>query len=288
MEVLVVAIDADRRRDDLAGRQRRTVVDGHDADAVDHHLLVGIQRVGRLDRAADDHGVESLVLVQLVLPVDERLELLGSAGFEAIDRVFGHHREQGGVDRVDAFADDRPLPSALAPHRLVVRADLLAAQEPPRVLEIVAAHDLAQRLARQQRLAVAGIDIADLALRHRDQRRFVNAVLPPPQAEMQPTTQDLGLKPCLAVQSDDSPFRHRPFHRPQLFDDADPVVGDITHTRKLGCNRHDQKRGHDPEHARRECPRARPEAASQPSELIAPDRDATCSTNSEPTAMTSQ
>ena len=36
VEVLVVAVDPDRRGDDLAGRQRRTVVHRHDPHAVDH------------------------------------------------------------------------------------------------------------------------------------------------------------------------------------------------------------------------------------------------------------
>ena len=76
VEELVVAVGAHGRGDDLAGGQRRAVVDRDDAHAVDHHLLVGIERVGGLDRAADDHRVEAVELGQLVLPVDQRLELL--------------------------------------------------------------------------------------------------------------------------------------------------------------------------------------------------------------------
>ena len=150
VKVLVVAVDADRRRDDLAGRQRRTVVHRHDADAVDHDLLLGIERVGGLDRTADDHRIETLVLAQVILPVDERLQLFRAAGFKAVDHVFGDHREERDVDRVDAFAQDRPLAAALTQHRLVVGACRLAAQEAPRILKVVARHDLAQRLARRQ------------------------------------------------------------------------------------------------------------------------------------------
>ena len=233
VEVLVVAVDAHRRRDDLAGRQRRTVVHRHDPDAVDHDLLVGIERVGRLDRTADDHRIEALVLAQLVLPVDQRLQLLRAAGFEAVDRVFGHDREERDVDRVDTFAQDRPLPPALTQDRLVLGARRLAAQEAAGILEIVAGNDLAQRLARQQRLAVTGVDIADLALRHRDQRHLVDPVLPPPQSEMQTAAQDLRLKPRLAIERDDSPLGHRTLHRPELLDDPDPVVGDVAQARKL-------------------------------------------------------
>ena len=69
MKILVVTVDADGRRDDLARRQRGSVVHRHDADAVDNHRLLGIERVGRLDRAADDHGIKAVVLAQLVLPL---------------------------------------------------------------------------------------------------------------------------------------------------------------------------------------------------------------------------
>ena len=101
-------------------------------------LLVGIERVGGLDRAADDHRVEPVVLAQLVLPVDQRLQLLRAAGFQAVDRVLGHDHEQREVDRVNAFAQDRPLPAALAQDRLVLGARRLAAQEAAGILEVVA------------------------------------------------------------------------------------------------------------------------------------------------------
>ena len=94
---------------------------GHDADAVDTGFFVGIERIGRLDRSADDHGIEPLVLVQLVLPVDEGLQLLRAAGLEAVNRVFGHDGVKSDVDRVDTFTQDCSLAATLTKDRLVAR-----------------------------------------------------------------------------------------------------------------------------------------------------------------------
>ena len=76
VEILVVAVGPDAGRDDLAGRQRRAVVHRDDPHAVHQDRLARGQRVGRLDRSPDDHRVERVVLAQLVLPADQRLELL--------------------------------------------------------------------------------------------------------------------------------------------------------------------------------------------------------------------
>ena len=257
VEIFIVAIDAHRRRDDLAGRQRRTVVHRHDADAVDKRLLFGIERVGRLDRAADDHRVEPLVLVQLVLPVDERLQLLRAAGFQAVDGVFGHDGVEGEVDRVDAFAQDRALATALTQNRLLLGARRLAAQEAPGVLKVVARNNSAQRLARRQGLAVAGVNVADLALRHRDQGHLVDAELPPPEPEMQTTAQHLRLKPGLAIERDDPSFGDRSLHGPEFFDDPDPVVGDIAQTGQLAGGDHQDDDPDDPEQAPRQVGQSR-------------------------------
>ena len=162
------------------------------------------------------------------------------------------HREQREVDRVDAFAQDRPLPAALAEDRLVLGARRLAPQESAGILEVVAGNDLAQRLARQQRLAVACIDIADLALRHRDQRHLVDAVLPSPEAEMQAAAEDLRLKPRLAVERDDPPLGDRPLHRPEFLDDPDPVVGDVAQAGQLAGRNHQYDHAQDPEEAPRQ------------------------------------
>ena len=54
-------------------------------------VLLGIERVGGLDRAADDDRVEAVDLVQLVLPADQRLELVlalhGVAGGRRVSSV---------------------------------------------------------------------------------------------------------------------------------------------------------------------------------------------------------
>jgi hypothetical protein len=68
---------------------------------------------------------------------------------------------------------------------------------------------------------------------------------------MQSTAQDLGLKPRLAVQGDDSPLRHRPFERPEFLDDTDPVVGDVTQSGKLGAHNNQHDQGDNPKHTRR-------------------------------------
>ena len=102
--------------------------------------------------------------------------------------------EEREVDGVHAFAQDRPLPAALAGDGSCSGLTCSPHQEAAGVLEVVARDHLAQRLAGRQGLAVAGIDVADLALRHRHQRDAVDPVLPPPEAEMQTAAQDLGLE----------------------------------------------------------------------------------------------
>src|SRR5262249_16340150 len=79
---------ADSRGDDLAGRQRRPVVDRDDADAVHHHLPVGIERIARLDRRPDDHGTEAVHLAQFFLPGHDGFELFLTAEVEAVDDIF--------------------------------------------------------------------------------------------------------------------------------------------------------------------------------------------------------
>ena len=88
-----------------------------------------------------------------------------------------------------------------------------------------------------ERLAVACIDIADLALRHGDQRQLVDPVLPSPEAEMHAAAEDLGLETRLALQRDDPAFGDRSLHRPELLDDPDPIVGDVAQAGQLACPR---------------------------------------------------
>ncbi len=102
------------------------------------------------------------------------------------------------------------------------------------VLEIIAWGNASQGLAGRQRLAVTGIDIADLALRNGHQRNLVNAVLPAPQPEVDAAAQQVGLVAGFAVQSDDVPLGHRAGARPELFDDAHLLVGNVAQRRPRG------------------------------------------------------
>lgn len=95
----VVRVLAHRRRDDLALRQRRPVVDGHDADVV--------------VRAFDHHRPEAVALG------DHRGHLLDDLLFLAVERqredpLLGDDDELGQVDRVGSFAQHHALGSALA------------------------------------------------------------------------------------------------------------------------------------------------------------------------------
>ncbi len=107
-----------------------------------HDRLIGIERVGRLDRTADDHRVEALVLAQLVLPVHERLQLFRSTGFQTVDGVFGHDGEERDVDCIDAFAQDGPLPPSLSHERFPLGAGGHASEKAAGILEIVAVNHL--------------------------------------------------------------------------------------------------------------------------------------------------
>src|SRR5205823_2438074 len=107
-----------------------------------------------------DDRVEAVDAVQLPLPANQRFHLARLLQRQPMDRVLGDDSEQGHVDGVDALAQDGALAAALAARRF-----LYPAQERAGVLEVVARDDPADGLARQQRLAVPGVDIADLALR---------------------------------------------------------------------------------------------------------------------------
>ena len=83
------------------------------------------------------------------------LNSFGPPGVQAVDHVFGEHVEEREVEGVDAFAEDRPLPTALAGGRLLIGTHLLTHKEAAGVLEVVARNHTAQRLAGAQGLAVA-------------------------------------------------------------------------------------------------------------------------------------
>jgi hypothetical protein len=94
---------------------------------------------------------------------------------------------------------------------VITLAALVAAlaEERHGVLEVVALDDLAQRLARLQRRAVAGVDVPDLPLRDRDQRHLVEPELPRPQPQVIAAAQELRLIAGLAVDRDDVPLGDR-------------------------------------------------------------------------------
>ena len=114
VEVRRTGIAAHGRRDDLVRRERGAVVNRHDADRVDEHFLRGVVVVSTLHFGADHDGVETADLGKL-LPIlldGHRLLLrLGSRQRENV--VVGDDDEQGWVDGVDAFAEDRALAAAL-------------------------------------------------------------------------------------------------------------------------------------------------------------------------------
>src|SRR5262249_42537388 len=162
-------------------------------DAVDDERPVGVERVGAVDRPADDDGAEAAHIAQLGLPRHERLQLTLALKLEPVDRLLGDDQELREVDRVHALAEDRALAAALAYLGLALGAGLPPGEERTRVLEVVAGDHLAERLAGQKGLAVAGVDVADLTLRDGDEGHLVDAELPPPEAEVKAAAEDLGL-----------------------------------------------------------------------------------------------
>ncbi len=121
------------------------------------------------------------------------------------------------------------LPAAL-PAR---RGGVFGLQELAGILEIVAGGDAAQCLAGGKRFAVAGIDVADLALRHRDERNFVQPIHPAPQADVKAAAQHVRLEAGFIAQRDQSALLDGAGARPELFDDADAIVGDVAQAGKF-------------------------------------------------------
>ena len=132
------------------------------------------------------------------------------------------------------------------------------------VLEVVAGDDAAQGLAGRERLAVAGVDVADLALGNGHQRHLVDAVLPAPQAEVHAAAEHLGLEAGLAVEGDDPAFGDRSLRRPQLLDDADAVVGDVPQAGQLAESHHAHDQGDQPEQAVWQIPQGRDDRRDLP------------------------
>ncbi len=66
--VFLVKPIAHGRGDDLAGREAWPIVNRHDAEGIHLHLLAGRERVLGIDRPADDDRIESVDLLQFLLP----------------------------------------------------------------------------------------------------------------------------------------------------------------------------------------------------------------------------
>ena len=174
--VRVAGIGSDGRRDDLSGQQRWAVLHGHDADAVHDLSLLGVDRVGHFDAAADDHRIEAVDFFELCLPrIDGRSFLNRLEIAQHIHRVLRDDDEQRRIDGVDTFTQDRSLSAALT--ACVTTA---FAEERSRVLKVVAGDNSRECLAGRQWLAVASVDVADLPLRNRHEPHLVNDVLPAP------------------------------------------------------------------------------------------------------------
>ena len=198
--MLAVGLVADGRGDDVAGRQRRAVVDGDDPAQV---VLV-----------ADHDRREALDLAEMLAHRVDRLALRGVVELVVERALLGEDDELGEVEGVRALAQDRALGALLAAGR----------HEGAGVLEVRTLDHLCQRLVRAQRAAVAGEDVADLALGDRDQRVAVDAVQERAQ-EVDAGAEDVGLVARLAVEGDDLVLQ-RPATGPPLLDDADLARAD--------------------------------------------------------------
>ncbi len=125
-DVLVVV---DGRRDQLAGRERRTVMHRDDGDRV---LAAGF--AGGCARCADHDRPEAVPVLQLGVPRVEPALFVTVAQVQSVDHVFGGHHELDQVDRVHPFAQDRALAATLSEANVHAR---FGAEERSGVLEYV-------------------------------------------------------------------------------------------------------------------------------------------------------
>ena len=75
MVVFIFTVVADGRGDDFAWRERRPIVNRHDADGVHDDRLSFVDRIDRAKLFADDDGIEPIDIFQLLLPVCQTLLL---------------------------------------------------------------------------------------------------------------------------------------------------------------------------------------------------------------------
>jgi len=196
----IVGIGADLRRDDMVGGQRRAVMDGDHAD-----LVLGI---------LDHHCIEAAALGDHALHLGEQL-MVARLEHQAVDLLARDDHELDEVDGIGALAQDRALRALLA----------AVAKEAAHIEEIGGAQIAGERLGRPERLAVAGEDIADLALRNGHQRLAVDAVLERKE-EMIAAAQQSGLEAGLAVERDQA-AGDRAVAAPQFLDGRDAAIADI-------------------------------------------------------------
>ena len=202
----VVAI-ADVGGEQVVARQCRAVVHG------DHREQVGF---GALAGAADDHRREGAALVEHLA----HLVVVGLLLFverHRVGRLFGHDDEERRIDDVRAFAQHLALRALLA----------AAGEEGAHVAEVADRGVVGERLAGRQVAAIAREHVADLALRHRDHRADVDAVLER-REEVEAAAAHVGLEARFAAEREQARL-HRAARAPELFDDADPRVRDVAH-----------------------------------------------------------
>jgi hypothetical protein len=135
-----------------------------------------------------------------------------------IHALVGDDGELGRVDRIGALAQHFALRPLLAATQ----------KKASRVLEVRLVLGVvgAEHLRRAKRRAVAREHIGDLALPDGHEIGFVNPVHEGKE-DVQAAAQHFRLVTGLAVQRDE-PVVDRTFRRPELFDDADLVVRDVT------------------------------------------------------------
>ncbi len=186
---------ADLRSDEFAGLELRSVVNGDDAEQVVGHELGRVHGADFDIRGggADDDGHEAVVLREVILP-GHALAGLAAAGGAGMHGAFGDDYEEGGIDGIHAFAEDGALAAALA----------ALAQEGLGVLVAMDGDSAAECLRGAERFAIAGVEVADAALRNGDEGHHVDAEHPARVAEVQATAEHAGLEAGFAIQGDDT------------------------------------------------------------------------------------
>ena len=202
----VVAV-ADVGCQQLVAVQRRAVLHRDDGELV-AGVFAGhfLQHHGREGPSLVEHLAHALAVLAFLRVHAQRVGVL-----------LRHDDEEGRVDDVRALAQHLALRPLLA----------AAGKEGAHVEEVTHRGVAGQRLAGRQVDAVAREDVADLALRHRHHRVDVDAELQR-REEVEAAAAQPGLEAGLAVQRQQAGL-DRAARAPELFHDADAVVGDVAH-----------------------------------------------------------